>query len=455
MRGFLLAAAVTASVAMAAGPAPAGAVAAGGRVARGAQLWAARFGADGSDQAPALAVSPRGGQVFVAGAGYGGRATGVDYETVAYSAAGRRLWASRFSGPGRHEDDPYAVMVSQDGRTVFVTGGASGWGTGYDYGTVAYAAATGRQLWASHYAGPVDGGGGGAAIAVSPDGHAVFVTGTSGGGETSEYATVAYNAVTGRQLWASLYDSTKNGLNAAQSVAVSPDGTTVYVTGGGQDPAGYHDYATVAYNATTGKQRWASQYDGPAHGFGGALAVTVSPSGRTVFVTGDSSSRKTGYDYATVAYRAATGRQLWASRYHGPGKGFDAATAMAVSPHGTTVYVTGTAGTGYATVAYNAATGKQRWASRYDRGNQANSVKVSPDGTTVYVTGDGYEPSGYATVAYRAATGRQRWASRYHVAGNAGEAFAMGVSPAGTTVYVTGNVAGGTIDAYATIAYHG
>jgi len=39
--------------------------------------------------------------VFVAGASYGGRATGVDYKTVAYSAAaGRQLWVSRYHGPG-------------------------------------------------------------------------------------------------------------------------------------------------------------------------------------------------------------------------------------------------------------------------------------------------------------------------------------------------------------------
>src|SRR5215469_16513032 len=62
----------------------------------------------------------------------------------------------------------------------------------------------------------------------------------------------------------------------------------------------------------------------------GATAVAVSPDGNTVFVTGG----------ATVAYDAATGAQLWASRFTGPFQ-FDFASSIAVSPAGGTVFVTG------------------------------------------------------------------------------------------------------------------
>ena len=119
------------------------------------------------------------------------------------------------------------------------------------------------------------------------------------------------------------------------------------------------DYATLAYNAATGAQRWASRYNGPAGGADTASSLAVSPGGRAVFVTGTASPappEALTSDYATVGYNAGTGARLWASRYHGPERQSDA-FALAVSPDGTKVFVTGaTVGetmlTDYATVAY-------------------------------------------------------------------------------------------------------
>ena len=74
----------------------------------------------------------------------------------------------------------------------------------------------------------------------------------------------------------------------------------VYVTGSGYSGGG-EDYATVAYRAATGRQLWVSRYHGPVNN-DGACCVAVSPAGTTVFVTGVSEGR-TSYGYATVAYR--------------------------------------------------------------------------------------------------------------------------------------------------------
>ncbi len=192
----------------------------------------------------------------------------------------------------------------------------------------------------------------------------------------------------GAQLWAARYNGPGNS-GVAYSVAVGPGGRTVFVTGQSAGTDGGVDYATVAYNAATGTRRWVARYNAPANTWDAASSVAVSPTGGAVFVTGVSQGTASGLDYATVAYSAATGARLWVRRYNGPGNGDDGATSMAVSPTGGTVFVTGYSqgmapGFGYATVAYNATTGAQRWVARYhgpgNGDNFAESLAVSPDG---------------------------------------------------------------------------
>ena len=366
MRRHILVTAVTAAAAtlaaLAPAPAaPAGAAARATPAARGAQLWVARYNgpAGKQDGARSMAVSPDGSTVFVTGSSDGGPATGWDYATAAYSAVtGRQLWVSRYNGPANGVDAARSVAVSPGGARVFVTGfSVGGPATGTDYATVAYSAATGRQLWVSRYNGPGNGVDVASSVAVSPGGARVFVTGSSAGRTAGDdYATVAYGAAAGRRLWASRYNGPGNGYDAARSVAVSPGGARVFVTGYSVGRTAGNAYATVAYGAAAGRRLWVSRYNGPANS-SEASSVAVSPAGTTVYVTGDSLRLTARDDYATVAYGAAAGRRLWVSRYNGPGNGEDTAVAVAVSPAGTTVYVTGTSDGGtaefdYATVAY-------------------------------------------------------------------------------------------------------
>jgi hypothetical protein len=191
------------------------------------------------------------------------------------------------------------------------------------------------------------------------------------------------------------------GYDNAESVAVSPTGKTVFVTGGSAQPGG-SVYATVAYNAATGAQQWVKRYSGPAN----ATSVAVSPNGGTVYVTGEAFSPVSNYDYATIAYNAATGARVWVKRYNGRANGADYAYSVAVSPSGRVVYIAGQSGgasssTDYATVAYNAATGAELWVRRYGGASSlgaANSMSVSRTSGTVFVTG--YSDGDYVTIAY-------------------------------------------------------
>ena len=154
-----------------------------------------------------------------------------------------------------------------------------------------------------------------------------------------------YSAATGAQLWIRRYNGPNGGSDVARSLAVSPDGRTVYVTGySGQTQgpgSGNNDYVTIAYNADSGAQRWLGRYKGRANGNDQGRSVAVSPDGRTVYVTGRSQGRTSSYDYATVAYDAATGAQRWVSRYNGSGHFRDSGRSLAVTPDGRTVIVTG------------------------------------------------------------------------------------------------------------------
>ena len=99
------------------------------------------------------------------------------------------------------------------GRTLFVTGASPYW---YAYATLAYDAVSGAPLWEQSYSGPGHQSDDNipTAVAPSPDGSSVFVTGYSdgGSGNLDDYATVSYNLVSGAHLchWKNSVDDWTN-----------------------------------------------------------------------------------------------------------------------------------------------------------------------------------------------------------------------------------------------------
>jgi hypothetical protein len=320
--------------------------------AAGAPLWSASYdGFGGADRAVGMALAPDGGRVYVAASSAGPAGSGYDYVTLAYDAAtGSLAWTSRYNGPASGEDLPKAVAASPDGSRVFVTGRSIGSGTGHDFATVAYNAATGAHLWTARYDGPGHGFDGAEAISVTPDGSSVAVGGVTTAGEDA-FGTVVYAAATGAQVWA----ATENpgAMEAVSAVTVSPDGTKVFVTGEAQRPFTFRDIPTFAYAASDGARLWSAWYAQGGHDAAYDMRATAS----AVLLTGASLGSGTGTDVITAAYAPSNGAQLWAERYHVPGNTGEWANAIVAHPDGTKAYVTGPSanlveGVDWLTIAY-------------------------------------------------------------------------------------------------------
>jgi outer membrane protein assembly factor BamB len=386
--------------------------------ATGALLWSSEYEGTGAfaDVATAIAASPDGSRVYVTGYSYGKT---YDYATVAYDATtGDEIWTARYRGPGQHIDMAHGVAIAPDGTTVYVTGESyTGAETGYDAVTVAYDAGDGGELWVSALVGERNYEDAGSKIAVTPDGEAVVVGGTLGPESDWAYGVAAYEAATGSERWRTSYSSAGNHSEILGDLVLAPDGSRIYVTG-----EGYRldsDITTLAFDAASGAQLWRSSYDRSEWDDQG-LAVAVSPDGKTVFAGGSSLEQGAAsfvgeWDYATIAYDAATGTERWVSRFDGELRGDDYLTDLVASPDGQTVYAVGTSnnvpspafGIFYdiVTVAYDAASGDQSWTARHDGGDQDAASAVVAGPSRIHVAGTTFSPlSGYdyLTAAYDA-----------------------------------------------------
>jgi outer membrane protein assembly factor BamB len=180
---------------------------------------------------------------------------------------------------------------------------------------------------------------------------------------------------------------------------VRPDGSRLFVTGFSDGGATGYDYATVAYDPTTGEQLWAARYNGPGNGSDWPNSIAVSPDGTRVFVGGDSQPDPNNVDNTTLAYNSATGSKLWEARF--PSDYLNSPTPVAVSPDGSTVLVAGTSNGTYGTAAYHAATGSRKWFTKSPTAGFASQLALNPNGSKLFLTGTDTTGLGdYMTIAY-------------------------------------------------------
>jgi hypothetical protein len=208
-------------------------------------------------------------------------------------------WVRRYNGPGKDYDKANAIAVDGQGN-VYVTGTSCGSGTG-NYATIKYSP-SGQRLWVRRYNGPDDVKDEATAIAVDAQGN-VYVTGYSYGGLATDYdyATIKYDT-DGNRKWVRRYNSPGNDYDAAYAIAVDSQGN-VYVTGFSFSSSVSVDFATIKYSPS-GERLWVRRYNGQGNSSDKAFAIALDSQGN-VYVAGSSTGWGTGMDYATIKYSSA------------------------------------------------------------------------------------------------------------------------------------------------------
>ncbi len=278
-----------------------------------------------------------------------------------------------------------SVVTSPDGRNVYTTGSLDDAVSVFERDAV-----TGALDFLDVLVdgvGGVDGLQGASGVALSPDGHHLYVASQ---GENA-VAVFTRDTDTGILAFVEALKTPAVGLGllgGATDVAVSPDGRHVYV-------AGVTDGAVAIFSrdATTGSLALEGGVrDGVAgvDGLDGAFGVAISRDGRHVYVAGVAD------DAVAVFSRDASSGLLGFVEVQrdgvGPVAGLDAATSVALSPDGARLFAT--AGSDDALVVFDrdAESGALTFVQELREGvggidglDGANDVAVSPDGLRVYV----------------------------------------------------------------------
>jgi len=332
----------------------------------GTQMWFATIAGPGAynEEAKGAAVGPNDAIYICASSGL---YPDLDIMVVKLTADGTESWRRTWGGADAKQDVPAGIVVDTLGNS-YVTGYTT-YATGQcDWVTMKLM--NGNGLWMWVVVRPSEGGGVNfpTAIVLGP-GDAPYITGYNQRVHLEDYATVKYNTA-GVEQWANFYNYSGNGPDKAVGIVVDDVGDA-YVTGTSATappPGGVNQFATVKYDdSDSGAQVWVKRYTGNS---APNVATAIALGASNAYVIGASMDSLGGTDdYATIAYDKSSGSQVWTTRFDGVGKADDPA-AIAVLPYGD-VLVFGTSMDlldkgDYYIVRYGAATGSQDWVIRYN-----------------------------------------------------------------------------------------
>jgi len=346
--------------------------------AAGSVTWARTHGAaQTSEEATAVAIDGS-GRYFVTGWTATGNA--ADFLTVAWDATGDELWARTRAGIPDLDERPVSAVVLASGAVAITgsTGPALPQMPPRSLLTVAYAAASGNEVW-ERVDQPVPTAVV-TAVASRGDSSGLYVLASALDDSDLDFMLAACDG-SGNDRWVVAEPALPtNEVTGQESSVVVPDGEVVLLadTLGGGDA---EDFLLTAVDAG-GVEIWSRQYDSGLGLRNSGRSVVTGSLGE--LVVGGFASNGDDLDFEVVVHDDA-GQLLW-SRTRGSEPGFDDFVSRVVVDATGNIYAVGTTVTdaGYEgkVVAYDAA-GNELWL--WSSGSGATSVIL----TSAVVTSDG------------------------------------------------------------------
>ena len=245
----------------------------------GTEVWQRTWVAETEAQVEAVEVlrSPAGDTVYAIGLSDG---IGTDGLLWALDAVdGTERWSKVYNDSFAFiQWAPQAAALSPDGSRLFVA--AAGWFDSEDLYVAAFDTQNGELDWTFQFSftgssreRPSD-------LVVDPDGARLWVCGTTWTAvvDTDDYFTFALDAANGQVLWSDVYGEAGIVPDRARAMAYDPASDCVLVAGETEGDPGFDEL--VAYDGTTGAQRWTAPIAT------GVRRLAVAPNG-LVLAAGD------------------------------------------------------------------------------------------------------------------------------------------------------------------------
>ena len=309
--------------------------------ATGTRRWLRTFGGAGRQEPSAVAVSPDGSTLLLAGytAEIAGPLDQWDVFAAALDAAtGEVRWQAAWAGAAKLQDYGAGVAFAEDGATAFVVGATARAAGDYDALILTFDTQTGQPVSQRLLGGPGDD----RAAAVAVRDGLLYVAGAAvpDGRDDRDAFVLAHDLASAEDRWQVWHDGLWGADDNAAFLQVVGD--SVYVGGSEAQSSVILDVFVASYEASSGAPRWSARFDRPGRSYDGARGMAVSPDGRRVALAVESGwfSNSTR-DYLTLVYDAASGDRELAAVYDGTGAGGEVPTAVGFSPDASRVYVTG------------------------------------------------------------------------------------------------------------------